>query len=284
MAKKIDFGNVLNKASLAERVENTSQIKNIDIDKIITNKRNFYELSAMEELKHSIEDNGLFDNLVVNENGDGTFLLISGHRRYEAIKQIHAEDPAKFNKIPCKVYSVSDEDEKQWLLLEANAHNRVKSDYEIMKEIEQRKEIYEKLKAKGHRLGGRVRELVAADMKLGFGTVQRYEALSKNITPQLEQAMKEHNLKLSQTNELASLEPEKQKEKINQLKHKSKAKTVKVYDKDKYNLDREDGEKLKKVALMIENKGTLSRAKYKKYDARMEKISRLLGEIEKLLE
>ena len=59
---------------------------------------------GMEELKASLLAHGLMQNLVVTDAGDGTFRVIAGGRRLEAIRSLQAEGklPEDF-AVPCQV-------------------------------------------------------------------------------------------------------------------------------------------------------------------------------------
>lgn len=60
----------------------------IPIEKIFTpdNVRKTYDQRAIKGLAHSITEVGLLQPVIVKENGDETFTLLVGHRRYEAAK------------------------------------------------------------------------------------------------------------------------------------------------------------------------------------------------------
>jgi ParB family chromosome partitioning protein len=61
---------------------------------------------GMDELKASLLAHGLMQNLVVTDAGDGTFRVIAGGRRLEAIRSLQAEGnlPEDF-AVPCQVVS-----------------------------------------------------------------------------------------------------------------------------------------------------------------------------------
>ena len=59
---------------------------------------------GMEELKASLLAHGLMQNLVVTDTGDGTYRVIAGGRRLEAIHSLQAEGklPEDF-AVPCQI-------------------------------------------------------------------------------------------------------------------------------------------------------------------------------------
>lgn len=96
MAKKINMdglnkrvestANAIKKANEYERTEI------IPIDEIDLNQDNFFNMfdsdETIEELAHSIEQNGLIHNIYVTKKDDGRYLLISGERRLKAFKYL----------------------------------------------------------------------------------------------------------------------------------------------------------------------------------------------------
>lgn len=73
----------------AERKTATKEIDSVEISKIFPNpnqpRKNFDE-EALKELASSIKVHGIIQPLVLNDNGDGTYLIIAGERRYRAAK------------------------------------------------------------------------------------------------------------------------------------------------------------------------------------------------------
>ena len=70
----------------------------IDIKKLVANPnqpRKNFDKNALNELALSIKTHGVIQPLVVNDQKDGTYLIIAGERRYRASKI------AGLDKIPC---------------------------------------------------------------------------------------------------------------------------------------------------------------------------------------
>src|SRR5437660_9175359 len=97
---------------LMNTIENTSTQPRLiavsKLEKSPSNARRTTPKIGMEELKASVLAHGLMQNLVVTDAGDGTFRVIAGGRRLEAIRSLQAEGklPDDF-AVPCQV--VTDE-------------------------------------------------------------------------------------------------------------------------------------------------------------------------------
>ncbi len=63
---------------------------------------------ALEELKASLLAHGLMQNLVVTDSGDGTYRVIAGGRRLEAIHSLQFEGKLPVDyAIPCQIVTES---------------------------------------------------------------------------------------------------------------------------------------------------------------------------------
>ncbi len=92
-----------------------SQTNEIEIEKLIPNvnqPRKIFEQTALEELANSIKVHGVIQPLVVNDNKDGTYLIIAGERRYRASKL------AGLTKVPCIIKDYSEKQIKEISIIE----------------------------------------------------------------------------------------------------------------------------------------------------------------------
>lgn len=93
----------------------TNPTNEIDIDKLIPNPnqpRKKFDEVALKELANSIKIHGIIQPLVVNDNKDGTYLIIAGERRYRASKL------AGLNKVPCIIKDYSEKQIKEISIIE----------------------------------------------------------------------------------------------------------------------------------------------------------------------
>lgn len=149
----------------------------IDVSKLKPNPINdtIYEnnQSQLEELKKSIEINGLLEPLVATRQ----YKLISGHRRWRALTDLGVET--------CDVRLV-DFDNELLALVELNKY-RKKTSIEILKEAEILKKEYKKQIKLGRPLKGETREgksrsIVDVANSIGVSTtkLKKYKSIAKH--------------------------------------------------------------------------------------------------------
>ena len=120
-----------------------SSISEIAIDAIVANpdqpRRNFDE-EALQELSDSIREHGVISPITLRDNGDGTYMIIAGERRFRASKM------AGLEQIPAYIRTAKDEQVMEWALIEniqredldaieiALAYQRLMDDYNLTQE------------------------------------------------------------------------------------------------------------------------------------------------------
>ena len=120
-----------------------SSISEIAIDAIVANpdqpRRNFDE-EALQELSDSIREHGVISPITLRDNGDGTYMIIAGERRFRASKM------AGLEQIPAYIRTAKDEQVMAWALIEniqredldaieiALAYQRLMDDYNLTQE------------------------------------------------------------------------------------------------------------------------------------------------------
>ena len=93
---------------------NTNNIE-IDINKIFANPnqpRKIFDDNALNELANSIKVHGVIQPLILNDNKDGTFMIIAGERRYRASKL------AGLKTVPCIIKDYSQKQIKEISIIE----------------------------------------------------------------------------------------------------------------------------------------------------------------------
>ena len=187
-------------------------MKMIDFSEIKLNKDNFYELSELELLADDIERQGLKHNLVVSKDSGGEgYWLISGHRRYSAIKMLIEQNRLTSTLIPCYIDGERSQAEAQLNIIMLNATQRKYSDAETMAEYETLKRTIEQLESEGKPVKGRIRELIAKTLNVSPAQVGKIENIRNNAIDDVHDAVKKGDMSISTANEVAKLSPEKQK-------------------------------------------------------------------------
>ena len=216
MARNFSFnasiGKDMKSASADSFLDNMQMI---EFSEIKLNKENFYSLSEIELLADDIERQGLKHNLVVcKDSGGNGYWLISGHRRYSAVKQLIEQDRLTSTLIPCYVDGERSQAEARLNLIMLNATQRKYTDAETMAEYEMLKQTIQQLEDEGKHIKGRVREIIANTLQVSPAQVGKIENIRNNAITEVDEAVKNGEMSISTANEVAKLTPEKQQELI----------------------------------------------------------------------
>ncbi|EES47810.1 ParB/RepB/Spo0J family partition protein [Clostridium botulinum] len=191
-------------ANRVNGVDKKSFTKELDIDSLVPSKNNFYGIREIEELAASIKENGLMHNLVVRDIGNGTYEIISGERRYTALKKLGYE------KVPCQIREINDLD-AELMLIHANLEQRELTPTEKMEGIKRLENIYKQKRKNGEKLEGKTRDLIGKDLGLSGVQVGRYKKVDKDLIPELKEKLDKEDITLTQAHTLSSLTKEEQK-------------------------------------------------------------------------
>jgi len=186
-------------------------LKMLEVEQIIPNDNNFYEMTEIEELAEDIERQGLMSVLVVTED-NGEFHLISGHRRLKAIKLLIDEGRRKSTTVPCYIRSAKSADETQLDLIMLNATQRKYSDSDTMREYEELERIFKAMEQAGKPVKGKIRNNIARVLNVSPSQIGKIDNIKHNAIPDVEQAVKSGEMSISTANEVAKLSLEQQKE------------------------------------------------------------------------
>ncbi len=268
------------KASTLEAKENF-KIDYIDIDKIVRNEKNFYEINDIEELAEDISINGLNHNLVVIPLEKGLYKLISGERRYTALKSLVEKGEEKFKIVPCKISNLNELD-SEIVLIQSNAQTRELSESDKLKQVQRLTELYKIKKNNGEKVG-RIREVIASDTGLSPTQVGRYERINKSLIPELKSLLEEGNLTVANASEFSVLSEDNQKIILNIIQNKveiskneaNKLKNeFKELEKIKNDLSKKEELHLKRIEVLTKENENAS----KNIDKEIEKIKLELEE------
>lgn len=255
MSKKFSISQgMLNSVSQNVKKANEIEAKNnfnvqyIDIKDIERSKKNFYEIVNVDELAEDIKMNGLNHNLVVRKLDNGKYELISGERRYTALTQLVEQGNEIFALVPCKVIEANDID-SEIILIQANAQTRELTEIEKLEQVKRLTELYKTKKKNGEKVPGKIREIIANDLKLSPTQVGRYERINKNLIPELKEILENGNLTIANASEFSSLSENNQKvilEIINNKVEISKEEATELKVKLK-KLEQEKADELKRL-------------------------------------
>lgn len=217
----------LSNDEISKEKEQSFRIEKIDINNIIPNIKNKYSIQGIEELKFSILHNGLKQNLEVKDNGDGTYSLLSGERRYTALKELIEEGNDKFRLIPCLITDLersssfldengneilTTEDKEDLAIVTTNSENREFTDSDRAFQVSTLKRIYKKLSDSGVKLPGRISELIADQLDMSPTQVKRYSYVEQHGTDELKHKLENNEISIGAASEVAHLSPAQQKE------------------------------------------------------------------------
>lgn len=236
MARKLQLDAAITKDMKSAASDSfIDNIEMIEVDDILENDDNFYSLSDIELLADDIEREGLMHNLVVTKS-DAGYLLKSGHRRLAAIKLLIKEKRLKGTKIPCYVSGEKTEAETQFDLIMLNATQRKYSDADVLREYEEIERTFKALEAEGKPLKGRIRDNIAAVLKVSPAQVGKIENIKHNAVAEVEKAVKSGAMSISTANEVAKLSDEKQREIADKSPDISHKEVKKLQEKEKPSL------------------------------------------------
>ena len=188
------------------------QIEYVDIDRIDDDPRNFYELSGLDELAANIELLGLQQPIRVRPGEEaGRYVIVSGHRRRAAVRQLVIGGYGKLRDLPCIVERRQESSALQELrLIMANRDTRKMTSYEIGKQAERLKAIGRQLKDEGYELQGRMRDFLAEALGVSKSQLARLNVIQKNLAEPWRPAYEKGKLAEATAYALAQMPAERQ--------------------------------------------------------------------------
>lgn len=213
----------LNKNAAAAVVDETPKArfrtKDISINKMYSNDKNFYSMPDIEQLAREIYLVGLIENLeVVHDPCDkGEYRITAGERRWRALKMLVEQGHKEFEMTTCQIQTPASDDEETLRLIIANAY-RNKTVADILEEEKQLKETLQRMKEsgqtiKGYKLdSGRLRDVIATIMRMTPTKVAQIESINKHLNEEFATELKERRLTFSAAYEISGMSEEAQKE------------------------------------------------------------------------
>lgn len=229
----LDTLNQNSKAGADETPKARFRTKDISIYKMYRNNMNFYGINEIEGLAADIYMFGLKQNLevVYEPNEQGEYRIVSGERRWMALKHLVSKGYKQFEFATCKIANPQNEDEEQIEIIIANSY-REKTEAELVEEERRLKEALEKLRAagktvKGYDLSsGKLRTVIAAMMRKSETKIAQIEMINNNLIPEFREEFKNERMTFSAAYELSRMTSDEQREALGkyivngELKHK----------------------------------------------------------------
>lgn len=219
MAKKFDLGDFAKTlaAPVSESGTGRGQIEYIDIDLLDSDPNNFYRLSDIPELADSIATIGLLQPILVRDGENGHVVIVSGHRRTAAIRELVAGGRTDLRDVPC----IRERDDaspalRELRLIYANSATRILNSAEISQQAEKVRELLYQLKEEGYEFPGRMRDHVAEACNISKSKLARLEKIEKGLASCYRDAWKAGTLPEDTADALSSL-PEDVQERIKRV-------------------------------------------------------------------
>ena len=190
-------------------MKDTLELKNIPLDQIEYNPVNtkIFNMDDIEHLAKTIKEEGYNDPILVFKNKNGRYEILSGHRRYEAMKLL-GENTIPSNILP----EIPSETKKDLILLSSNIANRKLAPLDMARAIE----FYKGILDRDPSFKGNKKAAAAEYFGISQSNVQRYSVILKLI-PELQEYCKKPNFPYSSLSKAANLSKEEQKELLNKL-------------------------------------------------------------------
>lgn len=202
------------------------QITYIAADLLIGDEQNFYSMSALDDLAANIQLVGLQQPIRVRPDGNGRYIIVSGHRRRAAIEQLRGEEPERWAEIPCIIEDNAQESDamRELRLIFANMDTRKMSGADIDRQAQRVQELLYQLKEEGVEFPGRMRDHVAEACKVSKSKLSRLKVIREGLEPGIAKKYwetgKQGCLNESAAYELARLPHGLQKEIIDKYLHR----------------------------------------------------------------
>ena len=185
------------------------ETKEISLDQIDYNPKNtaIFNMGEIERLASRIKEEGYNDPILVFKKDNGRYEILSGHRRYEAMKYLGEK------KIPANIITEKLSDsQKDLILLSSNIANRKLAPLDMARAIE----FYKGILDRDPSFKGNKKAATAEYFGITQSNVQRYSVILKLI-PELQEYCKKPNFPYSSLSKAANLSKEEQKELLSKL-------------------------------------------------------------------
>ena len=196
---------ILNKNKAAAPAGQALQVVMLPAENIEPNPENsIYEIGDVSMLKADISERGLRSPLEVLPAKNGKYMLLAGHRRWTACRELAAENVPGFALLPCVVRESHGSDDDLIALITSNATARELTDGERLRQYLALKKALENKKAAGN-LDGRVRDAMSRITGDGTGTLGRLNSIATHCTPKVLEMLSKGEIGITRAYECSRL-------------------------------------------------------------------------------
>lgn len=214
----LDALNKNSKSAVEEKPKARFRTRDISINRMYSNDKNFYSMKGIEELADTIQAVGLLENIVVvyDPCERGEYRIVIGERRWRALKRLLERGYTEFEMATCQILTPAEEHEEMVQLIIANTY-RNKNIKDQLEEAQQLKESLQYMKENGLtlcgvRLEGKIRDVVASIMKMSSTKIAQIDSINNNLLPEFAEKLKKGEITFSAAYELSGMTREEQTE------------------------------------------------------------------------
>lgn len=251
MATGWNVMDALNNKTKAAAVDNKPKArfrtKDINIDQLYSNDKNFYSIPDIEQLAQDIFAVGLLENLtVVHDPCDrGEYRIIAGERRWRALTLLVEQGHGEFAVASCQIKTPAEENEEMIQLIIANTY-RNKTTADILEEQKKLEETLKHMKEQGLTLNGykldsgRLRDVIADMMQVSSTKIAQIESINKKLIPEFTEELKNGGLTFSAAYEISKMSEDIQEDMLEHHREKGLTyKDVKEYAEEQKKAEEE---------------------------------------------
>lgn len=195
-------------------IKDTFKLEKVSVRKMKPSKDNFYSIDEEEitRLARTIELVGLQQNFVVKKiPGTDEYEVIAGHKRRLAVLKLLDEGKEEFEMQPCKIIYTDDDIKNELTLIFTNSTQRIRTDAEMMKEVEKTDRLLKQLR-ETQKIEGRTDEIIAQLLGSSKSQVARLKKINNKLIEPLKSEYEAGNISTAAADKTASLPEEQQKE------------------------------------------------------------------------
>ena len=214
----LDALNKNSKAAAEEKPKARFRTRDISIDRMYSNDKNFYSMEDIEKLADTIQAVGLLENIAVvyDPCEKGEYRIVAGERRWRALKNLLERGFEEFGVATCQILTPAEEHEEMVQLIIANAY-RTKNTKDILEEAKQLKESLQYMKENnltlcGVKLDGKIRDAIANIMKMSSTKIAQIDSINNNLLPEFKEKLGNGEMTFSAAYELSGMTQEEQAE------------------------------------------------------------------------